>query len=80
MKYIGIFFIKIYQLTLSFDHGIPSHLFPKYRVCIFYPSCSEYSKQALYRYGIFKGIYLGIIRIMKCGPWSWDKSKWDPIK
>lgn len=80
MKYVLIFFIKIYQLLFSFDHGIPARLFPKYRICLFYPSCSEYSKQALHKHGIFKGVYLSIKRIVKCGPWSYNKPKWDPVK
>ena len=80
MKYIEIIFIKIYQVLFSFDHGIPSRILTRHRICMFYPSCSEYSKQAVQKYGIFKGTYLGFRRILKCGPWSIDKPKWDPVK
>lgn len=47
---------------------------------MFYPSCSEYTKQAVKKYGSMKGSWLGIKRIIKCGPWSWKKPKWDPVK
>jgi len=36
--------------------------------CRFQPTCSEYAKEALRKHGIFKGIYLGILRILKCNP------------
>lgn len=36
--------------------------------CRFYPTCSEYSKQSIEKYGIFKGLILGLIRILKCNP------------
>ena len=37
-------------------------------VCRFYPTCSEYTKQAIIKYGIIKGLWLGIKRISKCHP------------
>ena len=36
--------------------------------CKFYPTCSEYMKQALEKYGVFKGLLLGIWRIIRCNP------------
>lgn len=36
--------------------------------CRFYPSCSEYTKLAVERFGIFKGLYLGLKRLLKCHP------------
>ncbi|MDA8078415.1 MAG: membrane protein insertion efficiency factor YidD [Nitrospiraceae bacterium] len=36
--------------------------------CRFYPSCSEYSIEALNRYGALKGIYLAVRRIARCNP------------
>lgn len=56
-KIIGIFLIKIYQLILR-------PLFPS--ACRFTPTCSEYSIQAVEKYGFFKGVYLGIKRISRC--------------
>lgn len=62
--------IKIYQVLFSFDHGIPGKLFPGQRVCRLYPSCSEYAYEAYKKYGIFKGSFLTVKRIVKCGPWT----------
>lgn len=38
--------------------------------CIFYPTCSEYVRQAVDKYGIIKGNLIGIKRILKCNPFS----------
>ena len=38
--------------------------------CIFYPTCSEYSKQAFEKYGFIKGVFLTIKRIIRCNPFS----------
>ena len=38
--------------------------------CKFYPTCSEYTKQAIQKYGVGKGFVLGIVRILKCNPFS----------
>lgn len=38
--------------------------------CRFYPTCSEYTKQAVDKYGIIKGNLLGIYRILRCNPFS----------
>ena len=45
--------------------------------CVFYPTCSEYAKQAIEKYGALKGIYLGFLRILRCHPWQ--KNHIDPI-
>jgi uncharacterized protein len=36
--------------------------------CRFYPTCSTYTYQAIEKYGLIKGIFLGIKRILKCHP------------
>lgn len=46
--------------------------------CKYYPTCSEYTRQAIEKYGSLKGIFLGIIRILKCNPFS--KGGYDPLK
>ncbi|MBU0998806.1 membrane protein insertion efficiency factor YidD [Patescibacteria group bacterium] len=46
--------------------------------CVFYPTCSEYTKQAIEKYGVVKGIYLGFLRILCCHPWQ--KNHIDPVK
>ena len=45
--------------------------------CKFYPTCSEYTKQAIEKYGILKGIALGMWRILRCNPFS--KGGYDPL-
>lgn len=76
-KNFALVSIRIYQKTLSADHSFwanPS----KFRVCIFYPSCSEYTYQAIEKYGLIKGTFLGIKRIIRCNPIS--KGGFDPLK
>ena len=46
--------------------------------CKFYPTCSEYTKQAIEKYGILKGIAIGMWRIFRCNPFS--KGGYDPLK
>jgi putative membrane protein insertion efficiency factor len=46
--------------------------------CVFYPTCSEYTKQAVEKYGILRGICLGFLRILRCHPWQ--KNQLDPLK
>ncbi len=46
--------------------------------CVFFPSCSEYTKQAIKKYGALKGVYLGFLRILRCHPWQ--KNHIDPVK
>ncbi|HOB20578.1 MAG TPA: membrane protein insertion efficiency factor YidD [Candidatus Atribacteria bacterium] len=59
MKRFLIFVIKLYQKHIS--PALPS-------ACRFYPTCSEYSIQAISKYGSVKGIYLSIRRLLKCHP------------
>lgn len=75
-KKIAIWSIVGYQRTLSPDHGLLKHLYP-YGYCRHYPTCSEYSKQAIERFGFVKGVYLGILRIVRCNPFV--ESSFDPI-
>jgi len=46
--------------------------------CRYLPTCSEYSIDALKNYGLFKGLYLSVKRILSCHPWS--KGGFDPLK
>lgn len=41
--------------------------------CVFYPSCSEYTKQSIIKYGLVKGIIKGFKRILRCHPWQENK-------
>ena len=38
--------------------------------CKFYPTCSEYTRQAIEKYGALKGLILGIYRVLRCNPFS----------
>ncbi len=72
MKKVIIFLIKLYKKYIS-------NIFHFWGIdCKFYPTCSEYTMQAIQKYGIIKGIYLGIKRILKCNPFS--KGGYDPLK
>ncbi|MBU2595718.1 membrane protein insertion efficiency factor YidD [Patescibacteria group bacterium] len=61
--------IRFYQQTFSLDHGLFKRYFP-YGYCRFHPTCSDYSYQAIDKYGIFKGGVLGFWRILRCNPWN----------
>jgi hypothetical protein len=63
-----ILLIKIYQLLIS-------PLFPS--SCRYIPTCSHYTLEALKKYGLLKGSWLGIKRISRCHPWG--GSGYDPV-
>jgi len=65
-----ILLIEVYQKTFSPDHGAFLKGRYPYGFCRHYPSCSEYTKQAVQKFGIFKGLFLGAKRIAKCNPWT----------
>ena len=46
--------------------------------CKYYPTCSNYCIDAINKYGVFKGVFLGIKRILRCNPFS--KGGYDPVK
>ena len=46
--------------------------------CRYFPSCSEYSIEALKTFGFFKGLYLSFKRILSCHPWC--DGGYEPIK
>jgi uncharacterized protein len=68
-KYTVLLLIRCYQKTLSFDHSFWARP-DLVRVCVFYPSCSEYTYQAIDRFGLVKGTILGSWRILRCNPFS----------
>jgi len=45
--------------------------------CRFFPSCSEYSMDALRRHGLFKGLWLAVLRVGRCHPWH--PGGYDPV-
>lgn len=66
---IALWLINLYQKCISPLKG-PS--------CRFYPTCSEYAKQAFSKYGFWKGLFLTIKRIVKCNPFH--PGGYDPVK
>ncbi len=61
--------IRLYQRTLSPDHGWFQQFYP-YGYCRFHPTCSEYTAQAIERFGVAKGTLLGSQRLLRCTPWQ----------
>lgn len=45
--------------------------------CVFLPTCSEYTKEAVIKYGVLRGLGRGFIRIFRCHPWQ--KNRYDPV-
>lgn len=77
MKKIALKLIKLYQKTFSPDHGLLKKRFPN-GYCRFRPTCSEYTYQAIDKYGFFRGAALGFWRILRCNPYS--KGGEDPVR
>jgi uncharacterized protein len=46
--------------------------------CRFLPTCSEYTKDSIIKFGLVYGVWLGLKRIVRCHPWG--KGGYDPIK
>ncbi|WP_441958797.1 membrane protein insertion efficiency factor YidD [Mycolicibacterium houstonense] len=64
----AIFVIQLYRHAIS-PYRPPS--------CRFMPTCSQYAVDAFTEYGLFRGAWLSLIRLLKCGPWH--PGGWDPI-
>jgi len=75
MKKTALFIISGYQLLMS---PLLHTVYGSTNVCRFYPTCSKYLKAAVSRYGIIKGLWLGLKRISLCRPGS--KGGFDPVK
>ena len=78
IKYILLKIIKGYQKVFSFDHGFIGKVFPNSRYCRFVPTCSEYSYEAINRYGVLKGIQISFKRFVRCNPWN-RSERYDPV-
>ncbi|HVN16200.1 MAG TPA: membrane protein insertion efficiency factor YidD [Anaerolineales bacterium] len=61
--------IRFYQMTLS--KGLPEN------TCRFYPSCSHYGYQAVYKYGALKGSVMAVWRVLRCNPFN--PGGYDPV-
>lgn len=69
--------LKLYLIKLIDFYQKHISVFKK-PSCVFYPTCSEYTKEAIKKYGILKGISLGFLRIIRCHPWQ--KNHIDPLR
>jgi putative membrane protein insertion efficiency factor len=76
-KKIALKLIRLYQKTLSLDHGPLAFLYSE-GFCRYNPTCSMYAYQAIEKYGVAKGSWVGLKRILRCTPWA--KGGWDPVK
>lgn len=59
MKILALYALKVYRLFVSPFLGMR---------CRFYPTCSLYVCQAIEKYGLARGIFLGVKRLLKCHP------------
>ncbi len=64
----GILMIKLYRVVFAW---MPSS-------CRYEPSCSHYTEQAIVKYGLVKGSWMGARRIARCQPWG--GSGYDPVR
>jgi len=69
VKKILLSAIRFYQKCISPYKGGPC--------CRFYPTCSQYTYEAIKKYGAIKGGFLGLKRILKCNPFH--KGGYDPV-
>lgn len=76
-RYIAVKILKLYQKTLSFDHGVFKFLYPN-GFCRFYPTCSDYAVQAVEKYGVVKGGIKAFWRVLRCNPFN--SGGFDPLK
>ena len=60
MRFVFLAFIRVYQLAIS-------PLLP--RACRFYPSCSQYAREAIEKHGAVRGVWFTARRISRCHPW-----------
>ncbi len=72
MKTFFLFLITLYQNTISLDHGPARRFFGGDTpiICRYHPTCSEYMKESIEKYGVGEGVFRGVRRILRCHPWS----------
>jgi putative membrane protein insertion efficiency factor len=68
VKYLGLIPIRIYQMT--FSKVLPPS-------CRFEPTCSHYTYEAIDKYGLIRGGWMGFRRILRCNPFN--PGGYDPV-
>jgi putative membrane protein insertion efficiency factor len=68
-RYILLALIRLYQAT--FSRAMPAN------TCRFYPTCSHYGYQAVYKYGVLKGGLMAAWRVLRCNPFN--RGGYDPV-
>ncbi|HAS04920.1 MAG TPA: membrane protein insertion efficiency factor YidD [Dehalococcoidia bacterium] len=68
MRTLSLMLIRLYQLTIS--KVLPSS-------CRYLPTCSQYTYEAIVKFGVFHGMWLGMKRIARCHPWH--EGGYDPV-
>ena len=68
-RYLLLALIRVYQKTIS--PALPPD------TCRFYPSCSHYGYQAIYKYGAIKGSWMAAWRVLRCNPFN--PGGFDPV-
>ena len=68
MKHLLIALVRFYQYAISTMLG---------RRCRYFPTCSEYTVDAIHKYGALRGGWLGAKRICRCHPWH--PGGYDPV-
>ena len=66
MQFLILNLIKLYKKSVSKIWGAirPNH------GCRFYPSCADYCSQAVEKYGVWKGLFKGFKRVLRCNPFN----------
>ena len=77
IRKISLGSIRLYQKTLSLDHGPLAYRHP-FGFCRFQPTCSDYTYAAVERYGVLRGAWLGVKRVARCHPFH--AGGYDPVK
>lgn len=78
MKKLVTWLIRFYQKSLGSRGLLFGFSLLALRSCRFSPTCSQYTLTAVEKYGVFKGLGLGLARVLKCHPWS--PGGFDPVK